>query len=311
MSEPAAQEEWPPLPFDEWEDTLATLHRWTQMVGKTRLALAPMTNHWWQVTLYLTARGLTTSPMPVGQRTVEIEFDFLDHVLAARTSDGASRRMRLAPRSVADFHREYRTLLRSLDVEAKIWPAPVEMPEAVPFTDDVVHASYDADAAHRCFRVLAQADRVLKEFRGGFLGKCSPVHFWWGGFDLSCTRFSGRRAPPHPGGLPNLADRVMREAYSHECISAGWWPGGGVLRGPAFYAYAYAEPAGLSAAAIRPREAYYHRELREFILPYDAVRTAARPDEMLLAFLQSTYEAAADLLGWDRAALERGLASSS
>jgi len=311
MSEPAPQEEWPPLPFDEWKDTLATLHRWTQMVGKTRLALAPMTNHWWQVTLYLTARGLTTSPMPVGQRTVEIEFDFLDHVLAARTSDGASRRMRLAPRSVADFHREYRTLLRSLDVEAKIWPVPVEMPEAVPFTDDVVHASYDAGAAHRCFRVLAQADRVLKEFRGGFLGKCSPVHFWWGGFDLSCTRFSGPRAPPHPGGLPNLADRVTREAYSHECISAGWWPGGGILREPAFYAYAYAEPAGLSAAAIRPRDAYYHRELREFILPYDAVRTAARPDEMLLAFLQSTYEAGADLLGWDRAALERGLASSS
>jgi len=311
MSEPAPQEEWPPLPFDEWKDTLATLHRWTQMVGKTRLALAPMTNHWWQVTLYLTARGLTTSPMPVGQRTVEIEFDFLDHVLAARTSDGASRRMRLAPRSVADFHREYRTLLRSLDVEAKIWPVPVEMPEAVPFTDDVVHASYDAGAAHRCFRLLAQADRVLKEFRGGFLGKCSPVHFWWGGFDLSCTRFSGRRAPLHPAGLPNLADRVTREAYSHECVSAGWWPGGGVLREPAFYAYAYAEPAGLSAAAIRPREAYYHRELREFILPYDAVRTAARPDEMLLAFLQSTYDAAADLLGWDRAALERGLASSS
>ena len=311
MSEPAPQEEWPPLPFDEWKDTLATLHRWTQMVGKTRLALAPMTNHWWQVTLYLTARGLTTSPMPVGQRTVEIEFDFLDHVLAARTSDGASRRMRLAPRSVADFHREYRTLLRSLDVEAKIWPVPVEMPEAVPFTDDVVHASYDAGAAHRCFRVLAQADRVLKEFRGGFLGKCSPVHFWWGGFDLSCTRFSGRRAPLHPAGLPNLADRVTREAYSHECVSAGWWPGGGVLREPAFYAYAYAEPAGLSAAAIRPREAYYHRELREFILPYDAVRTAARPDEMLLAFLQSTYDAAADLLGWDRGALERGLASSS
>ena len=305
MSESAGNQDWPPLPFDEWEDTLATLHRWTQMVGKTRLALAPMTNHWWQVTLYLTARGLTTSPMPVGQRTVEIEFDFLDHVLAARTSDGASRRMRLAPRSVADFHREYRTLLRSLDVEAKIWPVPVEMREAVPFTDDVVHASYDADAAHRCFRVLAQADRVLKEFRGGFLGKCSPVHFWWGGFDLSCTRFSGRRAPLHPAGLPNLADRVTREAYSHECVSAGWWPGGGVLREPAFYAYAYAEPAGLSAAAIRPREAYYHRELREFILPYDAVRTAARPDEMLLAFLQSTYEAGADLLGWDRAALER------
>jgi hypothetical protein len=301
----AASKDWPPLPFEQWQDTLATLHRWTQMVGKTRLALAPMTNHWWQVTFYLTARGLTTSPMARGERTFEIEFDFVDHVLAVRTGDGASRTMPLAPRSVADFHREYSSLLRSLDLDVKIWPVPVEMPDAVPFAKDVAHASYDADAAQRCFRALAQADRILKEFRGRFLGKCSPVHFWWGGFDLSCTRFSGRRAPPHPGGVPNLADRVTREAYSHECISAGWWPGGGVLREPAFYAYAYAEPAGLSDAAIRPREAYYHRGLREFILPYEAVRAAARPDEMLLAFFQSTYDAAADLLGWDRAALER------
>jgi hypothetical protein len=305
MTPAAAHQEWPPLPFDEWEDTLTTLQRWTQMVGKTRLALAPMMNHWWQVTLYLTARGLTTSPMPDGLRAVEIELDFLDHVLQARTSDGAVGAMRLTPRSVADFHREYLSLLRSLDVHAKIWPVPMEMPDALPFPEDVVHASYDADAAGRCFRALAQADRVLKEFRGRFLGKCSPVHFWWGGFDLSCTRFSGRRAPPHPGGIPHLPDRVTREAYSHECISAGWWPGGGPLREPAFYAYAYAEPAGLSDAAIRPREAYYHRELREFILPYEAVREVARPDEMLLDFLQSTYEAAADRLGWDREALER------
>ncbi len=275
------------------------------MVGKTRLALAPMTNHWWQVTLYLTARGLTTSPMPRGERNLEIEFDFVDHVLAVCTGDGAYRTMPLAPRTVADFHREYRSLLRSLDLDVRIWPVPVEMPDAVPFASDVAHASYDADAAQRCFRALTQADRVLKEFRGRFLGKCSPVHFWWGAFDLSCTRFSGRRAPPHPGGVPNLADRVTREAYSHECISAGWWPGGGVLREPAFYAYAYAEPAGLPDAAISPREAYYHRELREFILPYEAVRAAARPDEMVLAFFQSTYDAAADLLGWDRVALER------
>jgi hypothetical protein len=310
MSGPGGNEEWPPLPLEQWEDTLATLHRWTQMVGKTRLALAPMTNHWWQVTLYLTARGLTTSPIPAGERAMEIEFDFIDHVLAARTSDGAVRTMQLAPRSVADFHREYRGLLRSLDVDVRIWPVPVEMPEAVPFTEDVAHASYDADATHRCFRALAQADRVLKEFRSGFLGKCSPVHFWWGGFDLSCTRFSGRRAPPHPGGFPNLPDGVTREAYSHECISAGFWPGGGLLREPAFYAYAYAEPAGLSAARIGPREAYYHPDLHEFILPYEAVRTAARRDEMLLAFLQSTYGAAADLLGWDRAALERGRAAT-
>jgi len=306
----ASNQAWPSLPFEEWQDTLATLHRWTQMVGKTRLALAPMTNHWWQVALHVTASGLTTSPMPCGERTFEIEFDFVSHLLEARTSDGASRTMPLAPRSVADFLREYRSLLGSLGLDVRIWPVPVEMPDALPFEKDVEHASYDADAARRCFKVLVQADRVLKEFRGRFLGKCSPVHFWWGGFDLACTRFSGRRAPRHPGGVLHLAARVMREAYSHECISAGWWPGGDPLREPAFYAYAYAEPPGLPDAKIRPCEAYYHRELREFILPYDAVRMADRPDEMILAFLQSTYDAAADRLDWDRAALERGPAGS-
>jgi hypothetical protein len=305
VSAAASGETWPPLPFDEWQDTLTTLQRWTQMVGKTRLALAPMTNHWWQVVLYVTARGLTTSPMPAGARTVDIELDFVEHALAIRTSDGASRRMALAPRSVADFFREYRSLLRSMEVDARIWPVPSEMPDTVPFTEDVAHRSYDAGAARRCFQVLLQADRLLKEFRGGFLGKCSPVHFWWGGFDLSCTRFSGRRAPEHPGGIPNLPDWVTREAYSHECISAGWWPGGGILREPAFYAYAYPEPPGLPDATIHPRAAYYHREMREFILPYEAVRTAGNPDELVRAFLQSTYDAAADLAGWDRAALER------
>ena len=306
---PSAAETWPPLPLDGWEDTLATLQRWTQMVGKTRLALAPMTNHFWQVALYLTARGLTTSPMAAGGRTIDIELDFVDHVLEIRTSDGASRKMQLAPRSVADFFREYTSLLRSLEVDAKLWPVPSEMPDTVPFTDDVEHRSYDADAARRCFEVLLQADRLLKEFRGGFLGKCSPVHFWWGGFDLSCTRFSGRRAPRHPGGIPNLPDWVTRESYSHECISAGWWPGGGLLREPAFYAYSYPEPAGLPDASISPREACYHRELREFILPYEAVRSAPRPDELVRAFLQSTYDAAADLAGWDRKALERDRAA--
>jgi len=301
----SATEPWPPLPLDAWQDTLATLQRWVQMVGKTRLALAPMTNHWWQVALYLTARGLTTSPMPAGARTLDVELDFVDHALAIRTSGGESRRIALAPRSVADFFGEYRALLRSLDVDVKIWPVPSEMTDTIPFTDDVEHRTYDAGAARRCFEVLLQSDRLLKEFRGGFLGKCSPVHFWWGGFDLSCTRFSGRRAPPHPGGFPNLPDRVTRESYSHECISAGWWPGGGLLREPAFYAYAYPEPAGLPDANIRPREAYYHRELREFILPYEAVRSAPRPDELVRAFLQSTYDAAADLARWDRAALER------
>ena len=300
-----ASDIWPALPLDSWQDTYATLHMWTQIVGKTRLALAPMVNHWWQVPLYVTTRGLTTTPMPCGGRTFEAEFDFFDHVLALRRNDGATRTLRLAPRSVADFYREYMALLKSLELDVRIRPVPVEVVTAIPFEEDREHSSYDRDAAQRCFKVLAQADRLLKEFRGRFLGKCSPVHFFWGAFDLACTRFSGRRAPLHPGGAPNCPDYVMHEAYSHECISAGFWPGGGSVPEPAFYAYAYPEPAGLPQARVLPAEARYDVGMREFVLPYEAVRTAARPDESVLSFLRSTYDAAADLAGWDRATLER------
>jgi hypothetical protein len=301
------QQPWPQLARGEWQDTYATLHRWTQIVGKTRLALAPMQNHWWQVTLYLTARGLGTSPMPYRGRSVEIELDFVDHLLIARTSEGVTRTLPLVPQSVADFYREYVAMLRSLGIQPKIWPVPSELADATPFTDDRIHASYDADAAQRCWRILAQTDRVLKEFRGRFIGKCSPSHFWWGGFDLACTRFSGRRAPPHPGGIPNMPDYVTREAYSHECCSAGWWAGslGGPVEEPAFYAYAYPEPAGCPEAPVRPASARYDRTMREWILPYEALRTARDPDLALLEFLQSTYDVVADLGAWDRAALER------
>ena len=298
------EEVWPTLPLAPWQDTLATLHMWTQIVGKTRLALAPMTNHWWQVTLYVTARGLSTSPMPYQDRSFEVDFDFIDHLLSVRTSGGDTRTLPLIPRPVAEFHREYFALLRSLGLEVKIRPVPVEVQEATPFPADQAHRSYDPDAAQRCFRILAQVDRVLKEFRARFIGKASPVHFWWGSFDIACTRFSGQPAPRHPGGVPNCPDYVALEAYSHECISAGWWPGAG-LGEPAFYAYAYPEPAGLGDARIQPSGAFYSRELREFVLPYEAVRVSPRPDETLLAFLQSTYEAGAKLSKWDRAALER------
>jgi hypothetical protein len=296
---------WPALPLDEWRPTYDTLHLWSQIVGKTRLALSPMQNHWWQVTLSVTSRGLGGAPLPYGDRTLDIDFDFLDHQLVVRASDGATRSLPLRPQPVADFYGEYREMLRALGVDVRIRPIPAEMETAIPFHEDRAHASYDADAAQRCWRALAQADRVMRAFRGRFLGKCSPVHFWWGAFDLSCTRFNGKVAPLHPGGIPNLPDRVTREAYSHECISAGWWPGGGALGEPAFYAYAYPEPAGLPQAEVRPEKAYYHPELREFILPYDAVRQASDPDATLLDFLQSTYEAAAGLARWDRAALER------
>jgi hypothetical protein len=299
---------WPRLPLGEWQATYDTLHLWTQIVGMTRLTLAPMQNHWWQVVLYVTSRGLGTSPMPLGERTFEVDFDFIDQQLVVRTSEGATRAMPLAARPVADFHRDYLALLRELGIEVKLHPKPAEMVEAIPFAEDRVHTSYDPDAAQRCWRVFVQADRLLKEFRGRFLGKSSPSHFWWGGFDISCTRFSGRVAPPHPGGFPNLPDYVTREAYSHECISAGWWPGGvgGPLEDPAFYAYAYPEPAGCSGATIRPSSAYYHQSMHEWILPYDLVRQAADRDALVLDFLQSTYEVAAELGGWDRAALERG-----
>ena len=298
---------WPALPLDAWLDTYATLHMWTQIVGKTRLALSPMENHWWQVTLLPTARGLVAPAMPAGNLTLDVEFDFLDHRLVVRTSDGARRELLLGPMPVAEFYRRYRALLEDLGIEARFLARPNEVTESIPFAEDTRHASYDPDAAQRCWRILAQAARVMRVFRSRFVGKCSPAHFWWGAFDLSCTRFSGRPAPPHPGGFPNLPDRITREAYSHECISAGWWPGtaAGPVREPAFYAYAYPEPVGCPTAAIRPRAASYHLDLREWVLPYEAVRNARDPDAMLLEFLESTYEVAADLGGWDRRALER------
>ena len=300
------REAWPALPLAQWRDTRDTLQLWAQVVGKVRLALAPMVNHWWQVPLYVGARGLTTSAMPFAGGAVEVTFDFLDHRLRIDSSSGDTRSVALEPRSVADFYRAVMDALHAIGVDVRIRPRPVELPEVIPFAEDETHRAYDGEAALRFWRLLLQADRVFHEFRGRFLGKCSPVHFWWGSFDLACTRFSGRPAPPHPGGAPNTPDYVMREAYSHECISAGWWPGGGgVVDEPAFYAYAYPEPAGCPEAPIRPEAAGYNPQLREWILPYDAVRTAADPDAALLAFLESTYAAAARLGGWDRATLER------
>jgi hypothetical protein len=300
-----SQDQWPALPLDDWLPTYATLHRWTQIVGKTRLGLAPFENHWWHCSLYVTARGLTTSPMPYHGGVVEIEFDFLDDLLLARTSGGETRRVRLEEKSVAAFYDEYRAMLTALDVGVRIIPTPNELSDATPFPNDHAHATYDSDAVRRWWRALVEADRVLKQFRGAFAGKSSPSHFWWGGFDLACTRFSGRPAPPHPGGIPNVPNYVMLEAYSRECISAGWWPGtaGSPLNEPAFYAYAYPEPPGCNVAPIRPDAAFYHPEMREWILPYDAVRVAGDPEAMVLEFLESTYETAAALGGWDRVAL--------
>ncbi len=297
---------WPSLPYADWRDTYATLHRWSQIVGKTRLALAPMVNHWWQVPFYVSARGLTTSAMPYGGRhEVEIEFDFLAHELVFRTSEGERRAMPLVARSVADFYAEYMSILDGLGVGAKIWPVPVELPDAVPFADDREHAAYDPAMAQRFWQVLIQADRVFQSFRGEFLGKSSPSHLFWGALDLAVTRFSGRTAPPHPGGMPNVGDWVMREGYSHELSSAGFWPGGEPLPEPVFYSYAYPTPEGFADAPVRPEGAYFHAGMGEFVLPYETVRSAADPDAALLDFLQSTYEAAANALHWDRSALER------
>jgi Family of unknown function (DUF5996) len=300
---------WPALPLAAWSDTYATLHMWTQIVGKIRLKQSPPVNHWWQVPLYVTARGLTTSSMPYGRRTLQIDFDFIDHMLVIRTGEGDVASLPLVPQSVAAFYRSLMATLRSLGVEVKIWTMPVEVPNPIRFTEDEVHAAYDAEYAQRFWRILLQVDRVLKTFRGRFIGKCSPVHFFWGGADLAVTRFSGRRAPMHPGGIPNMADFVTREAYSHEVSSAGFWPGGRGLQAPMFYAYAYPEPAGFREAAVRPGQAYFNPDLGEFVLLYDDVRRAPQPDVALLEFLQSTYEAAAGFGNWDRAALER--ASSS
>lgn len=294
---------WPALPLEDWKDTYATLHMWTQVIGKIRLALAPLVNHWWQVPLYVTSRGLTTSPIPYGTRTFQIDFDFLAHELRIETSSGEERSFPLAPRSVADTY--YRTMeaLRALDIEVHIWTTPVEIADPVPFEHDNRHA-YDPEYAQRFWRILMQADRVLTEFRAGFIGKSSPVHFFWGSFDLAVTRFSGRQAPVHPGA-PNVADFVTREAYSHEVSSCGFWPGGGPISEPVFYAYAYPEPSDFKDHPVQPAEAFYNLELGEFLLPYEAVRNAESPDQALLAFAQSTYEAAANLGKWDRQNLER------
>lgn len=293
---------WPSLAMSDWLPTYATLHRWTQIVGKTRLELAPSENHWWNCALYVSGRGLTTSPMPYRDGNVEVEFDFLNDALLVRTSAGDARALQLGNRSVADFYAEYLSVLAALGVDVRIYAVPNEVVDAIPFADDHAHATYDGDAVRRWWRALMQSDRLLKRFRGGFLGKCSPSHFWWGAFDLACTRFSGNPAPAHPGGAPNCPDYVMREAYSHECISAGWWPGtaGSPISEPAFYAYAYPEPPGCAAAPIEPAPAHYHKEMREWILPYDAVRSAADPDEMVSRFLESTYETAAAFGGWDK-----------
>ena len=296
---------WPSLPLAAWQDTYATLHLWTQIVGKVRLTCTPPINHSWHVTLYVTARGLTTSPVPFGERTFEIDFDFVDHRLDVRTNDGRRAGFALAPQPVATFYARVMDTLRELDLAVRIRKKPNEIADAVPFDEDQAHRAYDPDAANRFWRVLAQSDRVLKQFRARFIGKASPVHFFWGAPDLAVTRFSGRPAPEHPGGIPNLPDRITREAYSHEVSSCGFWPGGGLIPYAAFYSYAYPEPAGFATARVRPEPAFYSGDLREFILPYDAVRESSSPDDTLLEFLQSTYEAAADLAKWDRASLER------
>ena len=297
---------WPALPLAEWRDTYATLHMCMQIVGKTRLAFAPMENHWWQVAFYVTPRGLATSAIPDGERSFAVEFDFVGHSLAVRCSDGSSHGFALVPRSVADFHALYMAALHSLGIEPKLMPSPVEVETAIPFAEDREHAAYDPDAAHRCWQILVRVDQVMKRFRGRFVGKQSPSHFFWGSFDLAVTRFSGRPAPRHPGGAPHCPDYVMVEAYSHECSSCGFWPGGGAIEEPAFYAYAYPEPPGYATHAVRPSAALYDPQAREFILPYEAVRSDPDPDAALLAFFQTTYEAAANHGRWDRPALDRG-----
>lgn len=295
----ATGEAWPSLSFEAGQATYATLQRWTQIVGKVRLAQAPHINHWWQVPLYVTCRGLTTASIPHGSRRFEIDFDFIDHRLAIRTSDGRIESFALQPMSVADFYREFMRRMRSLGLDVRIWSMPVEIPDPVAFEHDRDHHTYDKDQVQRLWRALMQADRVMTDFRARFVGKVSPVHFFWGAFDLAVTRFSGRAAPPHPGA-PNLALHVARESYSMEVSSCGFWPGGPGLERAVFYSYAYPEPAGFKDAEAGPPAAFYSDELREFILPYDDVRRARSPDGTLLDFLQSTYGAAADLAKWPR-----------
>jgi hypothetical protein len=298
---------WPELPFAAWRDSCETLHLWTQVVGKIRLKRTPWLNHSWHVTFYVTPRGLTTSPIPDGTRTFQIDFDFIDHALHVTTSDGAREQFPLTAHSVASFYAAVMAALAELGIDVSIDEMPNELPAPIAFSKDTQHASYDAEAVSRFLQLLVNADRVFKQFRTGFLGKASPVHFFWGSFDLAVTRFSGRPAPRHPGGVPHLSDEVVREAYSHEVSSAGFWPGGGAIDYPAFYSYAYPEPDGFRTTKVQPAAAFFSQDLGEFILPYDAVRTAAQPDEALLRFLQSTYEAAANAAKWDRDALECAL----
>ena len=297
---------WPELPLSAWKDTYATLHLWTQIVGKIRLAQTPWLNHSWHVVLYVTSRGLTTSPIPYRDRTFELEFDFLDHKLRASASDGGQKEIGLFPRSVADFYAEIMRSLTALGLEVRINELPNEIPDAIRFSEDHVHASYDREYAKRHWRVLLQVNRVLHAFRTSFIGKCSPVHFFWGSFDLAVTRFSGCRAHPMPagGGIPNLPEAVMLDAESDQDSSAGFWPGGRGIDYPAFYSYASPAPSGFSSAPISPAQAFWSRDLSEYILPYDAVRTAGDPEQMLMEFLTSTYEAAATTGNWDRTALE-------
>jgi hypothetical protein len=291
-------EVWPKLPYEEWKDTYVTLHMWTQIVGKIRLVSTPLINHWWNSALYVTSRGLTTSAMPHNDRSFQIDFDFIDHKLIIKDSDANIKTLLLAPRSVADFYAELMDALKTMDLPVQILAKPEEVPGGIPFAEDRVHASYDPEYANRCWRILLQVDRIFHEFRSRFIGKNSPVNFYWGSFDLAVTRFSGKRAPQRPG-------KITSEAYSHEVISAGWWPGSGPILEPAFYCYTAPAPAGLEAASVQPASAVYKKEMGMFLLMYDEVRAAQSPDKTLLDFLQSTYEAGAKLAGWDRASLER------
>ncbi len=301
MSSDAA---WPPLPYPAWKPTCDTLHLWSQIVGKIRLKLTPWLNHSWHVPLYVTARGLSTSVIPYQNEDFEIRFDFIDHTLDIDVSTGGRRRIRLVPQPVCDFYAAVMRSLADLGIEVQIRERPCEIPDALSFSDDTVHAAYDPDAAHRFWRALVQVDRVFKKFRSGFIGKASPVHFFWGSFDLAVTRFSGRRAPPFTSKVPGLSTAVMTEAYSHEVSSAGFWPGGGGIDYAAFYSYAYPSPDGFRNVPVAPKGAFFDAQLGEFLLPYEEVRSAADPQASLLSFLQSTYEAAAVTAQWDRAALE-------
>lgn len=302
MQQPAFgnDDQWPDLPVQQWKDTYATLHMWTQIVGKIRLAFTPLINHWWNVPLYVNARGLTTSPIPYHNQPFELLFDFLDHQLVLQLSEGSRKSIPLKPMSVADFYGEVMSMLRSSGIEVRIWRMPVEVPDPIPFDEDRVHAAYDPEAAQTFWRVLLTVHSVFEEFRSKFIGKCSPIHFFWGSFDLAVTRFSGRPAPDRPG-----ADCVTREAYSHEVSSVGFWPGSGTITSPAFYSYTAPQPLGFGDWSIRPPVARYDAQLGEFIVMYDDVRKSPSPSRALLDFCQSTYEAGATLGNWDRKALER------